>query len=100
MKLTLPVLASVALVFCLGTSLQQVAAADGFLGRIKDKAMFETVKLFTHYHPVEARTAFEGFATKFVKNEKERQDLIETMDDVLVQPLAEDGAGCQLCQVR
>lgn len=99
MKLTLPVLASVALVFCLGTSLQQVAAADGFLGRIKDKAMFETVKLFTHYHPVEARTAFEGFATKFVKNEKERQDLIETMDDVLVQPLAEDGAGCQLCQL-
>lgn len=95
-------LASVALVFCLAAaSLQQVAVANGFLGgRIQDKALFETVMLLTHEHPVESRTVFEGFATKFVKNAKERQDFIEKMDDILVQPLAENDGGCQLCQVR
>lgn len=101
MRLTLQVLVSVTVLLCLAATLQQVVAvSSGFLGRIEDKALFETVNLLTHEHPIAARKAFEGFATKFVKNEKEREDLIEKMDDVLVQPLANDNGGCQLCQVR
>lgn len=91
-------LASVALVFCLTASLQQTTVeANDIFGRIQDKALFETVKEWTHDHPVESRTVFEGFATKFVKNEKTRQGLIEEMDDILVEPLANDNGGCQLC---
>jgi sphingomyelin phosphodiesterase len=108
MRLTMQPLSSVAIivvvfvVVCVNAaaSMQQVTTATSdFLGRIKGKSLFETVKLWTHEHPVEARTVLEGFTTKFVKDEKERQDFIETIDDLLVEPLADDNGGCGLCRL-